>query len=121
MTGSSGPEGFVRGLILVEEMRLRDLTIPKPHQAEVATLIGPTGPAARRGRDGDRLGLAGEDVDDLGVERPVAQLSEEAEVFEDASCPRWPPEMSGEPGTYHRASFERRAEIVGTSFRSKVS
>jgi hypothetical protein len=56
---SSRPERIEGGLILVEEMGLDDLTIPNPHQEEVAALVSLIGSASRRGRNGDRLGVTG--------------------------------------------------------------
>ena len=37
MQNPSRPEGFERGLILVEETRLNDLAISNSHQEEIAT------------------------------------------------------------------------------------
>src|SRR5947199_5518449 len=77
---SLGPERLESLFVLVEQPRLDDAVVLDPKEEQVGLLEDAISARPFRGSEGGGVHVAREDIDELGVERPLGQVREFLEI-----------------------------------------
>src|SRR3989449_6545277 len=108
------PERLERFLVLIEQPRLDDPVVFDSQEEQVGLLEDPIPAGPFRGGQGGRMHVAGENVDELRVERPVGELREFLKVCEDRRvAPMIPPDRTDCGHVPHRVLRDELAQRRG--------